>query len=288
MATQQQSKPKPQPEQEQEELPQPVPIGPRTAKGGGFYMMPATKPRNQQTDFTSLVVCKRDLAEALSILRAKSATDLSAIRTLRFELDDVNLYYWWGTLLQDGGPLWDEEERADVLRVYPTPESVAAGNPPRSMFRAVLRFIAENFDLGELDLVIDAKSGSWDIWWDRTCAWGYNHEPPEERDPEFKFMYEIFLDIGRAVGEVFHDKQLRSLSIITDVWEGVGEWLTGRLNGTETATVPTKGVPCFHNPETPLLPGEGGAGAGAGVKDGINGGSAAVGDAGGEHGAEEH
>ncbi|KAK7729986.1 hypothetical protein SLS53_009101 [Cytospora paraplurivora] len=249
MATQQ------QPEQEQEELPQPVPIGPRTAKGGGFYMIPGTKPKYQQTDFTSLVIYERDLAEALSILRAKSATDLSAIRTLSFTLKDANLYYWWGTLLQDGGPLWDEEEREDILRVYPIPESVAAGNPPRSMFRALLRFIAENFDLGKLDLVVDAKNSSWNIW---------------------------------AVGEVFHDKQLRSLSITTDVWEGVGEWLTGRLNGTEVAT---EDVPCFHNPETPLLPGEGGPGIGAGVgdavKDGNNRGSAAVGDAGGEISEEE-
>lgn len=287
MAAQQQPESQPESQQQPEqEQPRPVPIGPRTAKGGGFYAIPTTKPTNQQTDLTSLEICEADLAEALSSLRARSAADLSAIRTLCITLEDTSLYYWWGTLLHDGGPLWDEENREDILRVNPVPESVAAGNPPRSTFRALLRFIAENFDLGKLELIIDTKRGSWDIWWDRTCAWGYNHEPREERDPEFRFMYEIFLDIGRAVGEVFHNKELRGLSITTDVWEGVGEWLTGRL--TRTEVVVTGDMPCFHDPETPLLPGDGGDGHGDG--DGVKGGndSGSVGDAGGENGEEEH
>ncbi|ROV90943.1 hypothetical protein VPNG_10076 [Cytospora leucostoma] len=110
---------------------------------------------------------------------------------------------------------------------------------------------AETFDLGKLELIIDAKRGSWNIWWDINCA---SEESQREKDQDWKSMYEIFLDIGRAVGEVFNTKELRALSITTYLWHRVGQWLTGRLTGAET--VVTKDVPRYHDPETPLLPGE--------------------------------
>lgn len=195
---------------------------------------------------TSLTIRDVDLTHALSALRTTHpAAELSAVRHLRIVLTEANLLRWHGSLWPGAHAALDDEDLDDYARLYPTP----AGGPPSSAaFRALLRFVAERFDLGALDLEVDVGSAAWSLFEDKAAgAYG-----GDEVDQDWRFVYEFYLDVGRALAEVFGGKeQLRGVTVKTTIWDGMGAWLAGQISGR--GTVVTGGLPEYHNAEMRLV-----------------------------------
>lgn len=101
------------------------------------------------------------------------------------------------------------------------------------MFRAILRFVAESFDLGKLDMKVNVSAAAWSLFKDRGAgAYG-----GDEVDEEWKFIYDFFMDVGRALAEVFKGSDLREIGVETSIWDGMGPWLSGQISGRKTAVV---------------------------------------------------
>lgn len=206
----------------------------------------ATQPQPQVTvPPTSLTIREPDLADALESLRTIPAAELSAVRTLRIVLTDSNLLHWHGSIWPGMDLVFNDYDFEDYARLYPAPESLSAGSPSER-FRALLRFVAESFDLGKLHLEVNASDASWNFFGD-TIAGAYGGDI----DEEWKFMYEFFMDVGRALAEVFRGSGLRDLSVTTSIWDGMGPWLEGQVTGRET--VVTDILPKYHDVGTRLL-----------------------------------
>lgn len=212
---------------------------------------PQSQPHSQAASPpTSLTIRDSDLTHALSALRTTPAAELSAIRTLRIVLTESNLLRWHGSLWPPGvRAALDDDDLDEYARLYPAPPSSSAA--PSEAFRALLRSVAESFDLAELDLEIDASSAAWSLFEDKAAgAYG-----GDEVDEDWRFVYEFYLDVGRALAEVFAGGRLREVGVKTSIWDGMGPWLTGQISGK--GTVVTRGLPRYHNAETRLLSGKG-------------------------------
>lgn len=205
----------------------------------------ATQPQPQGTvPPTSLTIDEPDLAIALESLRTKPAAELSAVRTLQIILTEESILYWHESLWPGFDLVFNDEDVEEYARLYPAPASLSTGSLSRQ-FRALLRFVAESFDLGKLHLEVNASRASWSFFGD-TIAGAYG----EDIDEEWKFMYEFFMDLGRALAEVFRGSGLRDLSVTTSIWDGMGPWLEGQITGRET--VVTDILPRYHNVGTRL------------------------------------
>lgn len=205
----------------------------------------ATQPQAQAPlPPTNLTIRDSDLVNALESLRTTPAAELSAVRTLRIVLDEANLLYWHGSFWPGLYEVFDDWMMDDYARVFPAPASVSV-SPPSKAFRALLRYVAESFDLGKLDLEVNASDCSWSIFGD-TIAGAYGGDI----DEEWKFMYDFFMDVGRALAEVFRGSALRELRVTTSIWDGMGPWLEGQISGRET--VVTDILPKYHDVEVPL------------------------------------
>lgn len=119
---------------------------------------------------TSLTVYDVDLAHALDALSATPAAELSAIRTLRIVLTADNIIRWHGSVWPGIEIFLYVGEMEELKRLHPVPASITAGNPPSKAFRALLRFVAETFDLGKLDLEVDPGVASWGLFADSGAA----------------------------------------------------------------------------------------------------------------------
>lgn len=207
----------------------------------GIVIM-ATQPRQQPqavSHSTSLTIRDPDLANALECLRNKPVVELSAVRTLHIRLNETNLLYWYGSVLPGAHEVFDDEDLEVYTRIYPVPESLRISSPSE-VFRAMLRFIAESFDLGKLDLEVNISAVAWSLFEDRGAgAYG------GEVDEEWKFIYDFFMDVGRALAEVFKGSDLREIRVETSIWDGMGPWLSGQISGRETAVVGN--LPEYHD-----------------------------------------
>lgn len=212
---------------------------------------PQPQPQPQATlPPTSLTVRDSDLANALESLRTTPAVELSAVRTLCIVLTETNLLHWHGSLWPGVHAVYDDDDLEEYARLYPGPVSSRASSPSE-VFRAMLRFVAESFDLGKLDLEVNASSAAWSLF-DDLAAGAYGGD---EVDQEWKFIYDFYMDVGRALAEVFEGSDLREVRVKTSIWDGMGAWLVGQISGRET--VVAGNLPEYHDAGMRLLSGEG-------------------------------
>lgn len=230
--------------------------------------MPAhTRPEYPPPGPTVLSIRDDDLAHALSVLRTKSAAELSAIRNVRFRFTEANILHWHKSYWPGVYFAFDEEDMKTFERIHPILKtSTLVENPPSEAFRALLRWVAENLDLKNLTLYLNAGDSSWSLFGDCGAA-AYATE--DDVDHDWRFIYDWYLDLGRALAEVFQGGGgLRELQIWTQIWEGMGEWLVGQFTGR--GTVLPKLMPRFHDPRMQLLSGkEGDEDGKGGDQDGL-------------------
>lgn len=200
-----------------------------------------------QSPPTSLTIRDPDLANALESLRITPAEGLSAVRTLRIVLNETNLLYWHGSVWPGAYEVFNDHDLEDYARLYTPPTSLRASSPSE-VFRAMLHFVAESFDLGKLDLEVNASSAAWSLFED-TIAGAYGGG-----DHEWMFIYDFFMDIGRALAEVFEGSVLGELRVETSIWDGMGPWLAGQVHGRET--VVDGNMPAWHDSGMRLLSGD--------------------------------
>lgn len=197
----------------------------------------------------SLTIHEGDLNRALTTLRSTPAAKLSTIRTLHIMFAEPTLLSWHGSYWKDLDIVFDDDDIENYKRMFP--ESQAPSTPPpRDVFRAILRFVADNFDLENLHLVVNVQSAAWLIFSD-AGAGAYGGDEVEE-GPDWRFIYEWYLDVGRVILEVFAGRELLDLSVIASIWDGMGPWLTGKITGKETV-VPVAKVPRYHDAGRRLL-----------------------------------
>lgn len=114
----------------------------------------------------------------------------------------------------------------------------------------MLRFVAKNFDLRKLNLEVDARE-AWGLFED-AAAGAYGGD---EVDQEWKFIYDFYMDVGKALAEVFKSSDLREFHVRTSIWDGIGPWLVGQISGREDMVV--AGIlPEYHDVGMQLLSGE--------------------------------
>lgn len=210
---------------------------------------------------TSLTIRDSNLAQALSALQTTPATKLSAVRTLRITFTESNLLHWHGSLWPGVRAAFDDDDLDEYARLYPAPTPALASSPndPRpssapssQAFRALMHFVAENFDLGNLDLEVDAGSAAWSLFEDKGAgAYG-----GDEVDEDWRFVYELYLDVGRALTEAFWGKELRRVVVKTSIWDGMGPWLAGQITGG-VRTVNLGRLPGYHDATSRLVSGKG-------------------------------
>lgn len=211
---------------------------------------PQAQPQPQATlaPTSLLTICDPDLANALESLRTTPAVELSAIRTLRIILSETHILHWHGSLSPGVHVVFDNEDLEEYARLYPAPAS-ARDRSPSEVFRAMLRFVAESFDLGKLYLEVDGRR-AWGLFEDKAAgAYG-----GDEVDQEWKFIYDFYMDVGRALAEVFKGSDFQEVHVKTSIWDGIGPWLVGQISGRET--VVTGILPEYHHAGMRLLPGE--------------------------------
>lgn len=194
---------------------------------------------------TSLIIRDSDLAHALG--------------ALRIILTESNLLHWHGTPWPGARAVFDDNDLDEYARLYPAPaSSPTAGSSPSEAFRVLLRFVAESFEVGGLDLEVDAGSAAWGLFEDKAAgAYGGGKN---EVDRNWGFVYEFYLDVGSALAEVFGGRKLRGLDVLTSIWDVMGVWLEGQINGR--GTVVDGGLPGYHDSRTPLLSSKGWNGLG--------------------------
>lgn len=214
-------------------------------------MQAQAQPQPQATcPPTSLTIRDSDLANALESLRITPAAELSAVRTLRIVLTETNLLHWHGSVWPGVDAVFDDDDLDEYARLYPAPASSSASSPS-NVFRALLRSVAGSFDLGKLDLEVDAGSAAWSLFEDKAAgAYGGN-----EVDREWKFVYDFYMDVGRALAEVFGGSGLREVGVKTSIWDGMGAWLVGQISGR--GTVVAGSLPEYHDAGARLSSGEG-------------------------------
>ncbi|ROW08704.1 hypothetical protein VPNG_06374 [Cytospora leucostoma] len=215
-----------------------------------------TRPVSPPPGPTVLSIRDDDLAHALSVLRTKPAAELSAIRNVRINFSEANVLHWHKSYWPGLDFAFDEEDMQTFERIHPVLQtSTLADNPPSQAFRAILRWIAENLDLGNLTLYINAGDASWTLFADRGAA---AYATMDDMDHDWRFIYDWFLDVGRAVAEVFGGGGgLRELQIWTQVWDGMGAWLVGQITGRRTVIPEYTLMPRFQDPGMQLLSGKG-------------------------------
>jgi hypothetical protein len=113
--------------------------------------------------------------------------------------------------------------------------------------------VAETFDLKELDLFNELGDAAWSFFDAR--GWTFSPMTEDEIDLEAKLLYDFYLDVGKAVAEVFQGWELHSVNMRTSIWEAIGPWVTSQINGVEN--VPTAYIPKYHTAETRLVSNEG-------------------------------
>lgn len=136
--------------------------------------------------------------------------------------------------------------RSRSLTGIRAPASSRASSPSE-VFRAMLRFIAESFDLRKLDLEVNASAAAWSLFED-TIAGAYG----DDIDQEWKFIYDFYMDVGRALAEVFEGSDLRGVHVETSIWDGMGPWLMGQISG-KRETVVADILPKYHDAGMRLL-----------------------------------
>ncbi|PSR99074.1 hypothetical protein BD289DRAFT_424531 [Coniella lustricola] len=194
---------------------------------------------------TELIIRDSSLEHALEVLRGKTTKELLEVRTLRISLTEANLLYWQGSLWTEASSVFDKDDLEEYARIYPaaTPKSTNGTSPPCEEFRTLLRFIASSFDLGALVLEVDAGSAAWSLFEDKGAgAYG-----EDDVDDEWRFIYEFYLDIGRALIDVFGTTKLHKINVKTAIWDGMGPWLDAQICGKELETArAVTGVPRYH------------------------------------------
>ncbi|KAK7736125.1 hypothetical protein SLS53_007152 [Cytospora paraplurivora] len=215
-----------------------------------FYTRPETPPPGP----TLLSIRDDDLAHSLSVLRTKPTAELSAIRNVRINFTEANLLKWQGTYWPGVWDAFDEEMLEGPERMSPILKtSTLVDNPPSQAFRAILRWIAENFDLGNLTLYINASDASWTLFANCGAA---AYSPQDEVDSDWRFIYDWYLDLGRALAELFEGGGgLLELQVSTSIWDGMGAWLVGQVTGRKM--VISEYMPQFQDPGMQLLSGKG-------------------------------
>lgn len=197
----------------------------------------------------SLTIHDGDLNRALATLRSIPAEKLSSIRTLQIMFAEPNLLSWHGTYWKDLDIVFEDEDIENYKRMFPESQSPSTP-PPRELFRTLLQFVADNFDLENLHLIINVESAAWLLFSD-AGAGAYGGDEVEE-GPDWRFIYEWYLDVGKVILEVLSGRELLDLSVLASIWNGMGPWLTGRIAGKETV-VPAVKVPRYHNADSKLL-----------------------------------
>lgn len=192
---------------------------------------------------TSLTIHEGNLTRALNTLRSTPAAKLSTIRTLHIMFAEPNLLAWHGSYWKDLDIVFDDESIENYKGIFPEFDSPSTP-PPREVFCELLRFVADNFDLENLHLVVNVGGAAWQIFAD-AGAGAYGGDEVEE-GPDWKFIYEWYLDVGRVILEVLAGRELLDLSILASIWDGMTPWLTGKITGRESA-VPAAKVPRYHD-----------------------------------------
>lgn len=119
---------------------------------------------------------------------------------------------------------FDNVDLNDYARLY-----TASSPAPSEAFRMLLRFVAQSCDLRKLNLEVNAGSAAWSLFEDKGAgAYG-----GDEVDQDWRFVYEFYMDIGKALVQVFKGQELSSIKAETSIREGMGVWLAGQLSGGE-------------------------------------------------------
>lgn len=174
---------------------------------------------------------------------------LSSIHTLQIIFAEPSLLSWHGTYWKDLDIVFEDEDIEDYRRMFPESQG-ASTPPPREVFRTILQFVADTFDLGNLHLIINVESAAWLIFSD-AGAGAYGGDEVEE-GPDWRFIYEWYLDVGKVILEVLAGHELLDLSVLASIWNGMGPWLTGKMAGKATV-VPAGKVPRYHDATSKLV-----------------------------------
>lgn len=193
---------------------------------------------------TGLTIHEGNLTRAFNTLSSIPAAKLSTIRTLHIMFTEPNLLAWHGPYWKDLDIVFDDEYIENYKAIFPESESPSTP-PPRDVFGALLRFVANNFDLENLHLVVNVGGAAWQVFAD-AGAGAYGGDEVEE-GPDWRFIYEWYLDVDRVILEVLAGRELLDLSILASIWDGMEPWLTGKLTGKESV-VPAAKVPRYHDP----------------------------------------
>lgn len=207
---------------------------------------------------TTLTLRHPDLLHSLATLRALPSSSLSSLHTLCIIPTDPDLLRWHGHTWPSASAVFDEDDLREYAEIFPPPDPASSSPAPKESFRALLRLVSEGCDLASLDLEVDLGRAAWSLFEDKAAA-AYGGD---EVDEEWRFVYEFYVDAGRALVEVFRGRAMpRSLVVRTTIWEGMGEWLVGQVTGRSIEV--TGGLPPYHNVHMSLLT--------AGGDGGVNG-----------------
>ncbi|KAJ4415773.1 hypothetical protein N0V82_007135 [Gnomoniopsis sp. IMI 355080] len=162
---------------------------------------------------------------------------------------EPNLLAWHGSYWKELDIVFDNESIENYKGIFPEFDSPSAP-PPRDLFCALLRFVADNFDLENLHLVVNVGGAAWSVFAD-AGAGAYGGDEVE-KGPDWRFIYEWYLDVGRLILKVLAGRDLLDLSVLASIWDGMEPWLTGKITGKESV-VPAAKVPRYHDAGLRLL-----------------------------------
>lgn len=86
--------------------------------------------------------------------------------------------------------------------------------------------------------MVKVQSAAWLIFSD-AGAGAYGGDEAEE-GPDWRFIYEWYLDVGRVILEMLAGRELWDLSVVASIWDGIGPWLTGKITGKQTVVPAAK------------------------------------------------
>ena len=209
----------------------------------------AIQPEQQSSTSPTKISLKNDSPKhCLAKLQALSASERAAIRTLSITQTETQCLAWHGRLSPGVRDVFDDDDLAEYARIHHWPS--AAGPDPKVNsaveLREGLRFVAENFDLPNLSLEVDPGSAAWSLFQDK-AAGGYE----EDVEKNWRFVYEFYLEVGRALLDTFGGKELAGLSISTNKsipeFAGMGAWLEREVTGKEGSSGKMGKVPAYHD-----------------------------------------
>ncbi len=144
--------------------------------------------------------------------------------------------------------VFDDDDLAQYVRIQQWP-SVSGPDPkvnPSAEFRELLRFVADNFELPNLMFEVDAGSCAWSLHEDKAAA-AYD----DDVEKTWRFVFEFYMDVGRALCETLAGKGLARVSISTRTsiseFQGMGAWLEREVTGKEVSVGKIGTLPAYHD-----------------------------------------